>query len=327
MGVTDLITGSEAGDLIPVAERREILKGLPAASAVLSLGRTVTMSTKTEKQPVLTSLPSAYWVDGSAGLKQTTKAEWDNKTLTAEEIAVIVPIPEDILADSSYDLFAEVRPLLVEAIGAKVDEAVLWGVDAPASFEDGIVPAAIAAGNAVANGSITDEHSHNDLALDIGGVDATTGNYGVMGQVEDDGFTVNGFAAATGLKSRLRGLRDANGGLLFQPSLQAGTPGQLYGENIYYVDGNGAWQDDTAQLIAGDWSKLVVGIRQDITFKLFTEGVISNDEGEVVLNLMQQDSVALRVVFRLAYSVANPINRKNDSEEDRYPFAVLQAGS
>jgi HK97 family phage major capsid protein len=315
---TDITTSTEAGDLIPEKDRREILKGVPAASAVLQLGRRVSMSTRTEKQPVLSALPHAYWVNGDTGLKQTTKAEWANKTLTAEELAVIVPVPENLIADSDFDLFGEIRPLVVEAIGAKVDDAVLFGEDAPGSFEDAVVPAAISRGNAVLRGSVTDDNGYNDVGTDIGAED------GVMNKVEEDGFNVTGFAARTRLKATLRGLRDSNGQPIYQPSLTADTPASLYGEPIYYnADANGVW-DDGIDLVAGDWAKLVVAIRQDITYKLFTEGVISDDDGKVLLNLMQQDSVALRVVFRMAFTVANPINRKNEVEADRYPFAVLE---
>lgn len=309
-------TGEGSGSLIPYAERHEILKSLPAASAVLSLARKVNMSTKTEKQPVLSALPAAYWVNGDTGLKQTTKAEWQNKQLIAEELAVILPIPEALIADANYDLFAEVRPLIVEAIGVALDEAILFGVNAPSSFEDALVPAAITHGNAVSRGEVILD-GYNDIGLDIGG------EGGVMNLVEEDGFNVNGFAARTRMKSVLRGMRDSTGALIFQPSLQAGTPATLYGEPIYYPDSNGSWSDGI-DVIGGDWSKLVVGVRQDITFKLFTEGVISDDSGNVVLNLMQQDSVALRVVARYAYTVANPINRMNQVEADRFPFAVLE---
>lgn len=309
-------TGEGSGSLVPYAERKEILKGMVEASTVLQLARKVNMSTKTEKQPVLSALPAAYWVDGDTGLKETTKAEWSNKQLVAEELAVILPVPEALIADSAYDLFGEMRPLIIEALGAKLDDAVLFGDDAPSSWEDAIVPAAISAGNSVARGDVV-QGSYNDVALDVGGED------GVMSQVEADGFNVTGFAARTRMKATLRGLRDTNGQPIFQPSLTVGTPGTLYGEPIFFGDRNGAWNDGI-DLIAGDWSKLVIGIRQDITFKLFTEGVISDASGNVVLNLMQQDSVALRVVARYGYTVANPINRMNQTEANRYPFSVLE---
>lgn len=303
-------TGEGTGTLVPDAERREILKGLPAASAVRSLARTVQMSTKIERQPVLSALPQAYWVSGDTGLKETTKAEWDSKVLTAEELAVIVPVPENLIADSAYDIFGELRPLIVEAMGVKLDQAVLFGTDSPSGITEHIVPDAISAGNT------HDVDDAGDLAEDVNQV---------MALVEADGFQVNGFAARTRLKSRLRGLRTSGSGeLLFQPSLQAGTPATLYGENIAYSDANGAWNAEGVDLIAGDWSKAILGIRSDITFKLFTEGVISDGSGNVVLNLMQQDSVALRVTFRAGFTVANPINRMNQVEASRYPFSVLE---
>jgi HK97 family phage major capsid protein len=261
---------------------------------------------------VLSALPQAYWVNGDTGLKQTSKAEWENKTITAEELAVIIPVPDAIIADASYDIWAEIRPLIVEAIGAKLDQAVLFGEDAPASFENSIVEAALAAGNTVTKGA---------------GVDIAEDVNDVMGKVEADDYMVTGFAARNRFKSQLRGLRDGNDALLFQPSLSSGTPATLYGEDIVYSDANGAWIDEGVDLIAGDWSKLAIGVRQDITFRLFTEGVISDDSGNVVLNLMQQDSAAMRVVARYGFTVANPITRAHTTTGGRYPFAYLGDGA
>jgi HK97 family phage major capsid protein len=306
--ITRTETGTGTGSLIPDAERNEILKGVQASSIALQLGRRVNLSTKVERQPVLSALPEAYWVDGDTGLKDTTKAEWDSKLLTAEELAVIVPVPDAVRDDAAYDIFAEIRPLLVEAIAVKLDAAVLFGTDAPTSYEDSIVEGALAAGNVETKGT-----NSPDLAEDINQV---------MAHVEADGFMVNGFAARTRLKAQFRGLRDQNDNLLFSPSLTAGTPSSLYGENVVFgADALGNWIDEGVDLIAGDWSKLVVGVRQDITFKLFTEGVISDSSGNVVLNLMQQDSKALRVVARYAYTIANPIA---SSGVTRFPFFALE---
>ena len=40
-------------------------------------------------------------------------------------------------------------------------------------------------------------------------------------------------------------------------------------------------------------------------------------------NLAQQDMVALRAVFRVAWQVPNPINRVNENSSTRYPFSAL----
>src|SRR5699024_8131642 len=121
----------------------------PKSSVVLDRAKQVRMSSKKAKQPVLATLPEAYWVDGDTGLKQTTKNTWTGLTITAEELAVIVPIPDAVVDDANVPLWDQIKPLLAEAIGLKVDRAALFGVDKPASWPTGMVPGAIAAGNVV----------------------------------------------------------------------------------------------------------------------------------------------------------------------------------
>jgi hypothetical protein len=103
-----------------------------------------------------------------------------------------------------------------------------------------------------------------------------------------------------------------------------GLAGSLYGFPITMVD-NGGWDNDAAQLLMGDWSKAIIGVRTDISFKLFTEGVISNGSGAVVMNLMQQDAVAMRMTMRLAYATVNPVTimQPNQTISQRFPFAAV----
>jgi len=69
----------------------------------------------------------------------------------------------------------------------------------------------------------------------------------------------------------------------------------------------------------------VVGIRQDITYKVLDQAVIQDGTGAIIYNLAQQDMVALRVTTRLAWQVKNVINYDQQTEASRYPFAVLLA--
>ena len=307
---SNIIERGDANALIPQEQANEIIKNLPMASVALAKMRRTTMSRKQRRIPVLSALPTAYFVNGDTGLKQTTEQSWANKYLEAEELACIVPIPEAVLDDSEFDIWGEVRPSIEEAMGIALDAAVLFDVNKPASWGDAIVPGAAAAGNEYIRGSVPAD----DLAEDVNAV---------MTLVEEDGFDVNGFCARKAIKGAFRGLRDANGGLLFQPSLQAGTPGTLHGESIQYVN-NGSWQNAEADMVAGDWSQAIIGVRQDITYKILTEAVIQDGNGDIVHNLAQQDMVALRCVFRVAYQVANPITRMNEVEADRFPFSVLR---
>jgi HK97 family phage major capsid protein len=136
---------------------------------------------------------------------------------------------------------------------------------------------------------------------------------------------VNGFVSRPGLNWKLVGIRSSQGAPIYEPNMQDGRPGgRLYGYTMAEIT-NGAWDLSEAELLMGDWSKAIVGVRQDISFKLFTEGVISDDNGKVILNLMQQDSVALRVVARYAFATANPATRLNTNAATRSPFGVVQA--
>lgn len=308
-----LTSRTDAAALIPEDVSREIIQGLPAASAALSTFRRVNMSRAQQRQPVLSALPTAYWVDGSSdtGLKQTTEMLWGNKYLDVRELAVIIPVPEAVVDDVDYDIWAEIRPRIVEAIGAKLDAATLFDVDNPwpQTYQAGISRQAFDAGNYHIEG--TSAAPHDDFGGDISDTFAL---------VEEDGFDVNTVYARRKVRNRLRNLRDDNGNPIYQP-LSQGSPATIYGEPLTWVAG-GPWVNNY-EMIVGDRSMAILGVRQDITFKLFTEGIISDDSGNVVLNLMQQDAVAMRVVGRFAFAVANPINAEGVAEANRFPFAVL----
>ena len=306
-------TGAES--LIPETRAREIIQGTIARSAVLSQGRKLpNLSSKTHKMPVLDMLPIAYFVNGDTGNKKTTNMKWDKKIITAEEIAVIVPIPEAVLDDSEYDIWAEVRPRVEEAFGKVIDAAVLFGVDAPDSWRDDIVTTATNATSVVTLGSSDSLY------------DKIMGEGGVIAKVEESGFFVTGHMADISMRAKLRGLKDSTGNPIFKSDMQESTRYSLDGSAMTFPN-NGSFDKSKALMISGDFSQLVYAIRQDITFKLFTEGVVQNTDGTIAYNLMQQDMVALRAVMRLGWEIPNPINSLKTDKTKRCPFAILKSGS
>jgi hypothetical protein len=58
--------------------------------------------------------------------------------------------------------------------------------------------------------------------------------------------------------------------------------------------------------------------------EMFDTGVLQDNLGNIVFNLLQQDMVALRAVARFAFAVPNPINRMQQTGASRYPFGVIQ---
>lgn len=305
-------TGAES--LIPTQEANEIIQGTIAQSAVLSRGRKLAnMTSRQYKMPVLDMLPIAYFVNGDTGQKKTTKQAWDKKFITAEEIAVIVPIPEAVLDDAEYDIWAEVKPRVTEAFGKVIDGAILFDVDKPSTWRDGVVT------TATKTKSVVELATGDDL------YDKIMAEEGVIAKVEDSGYFVNGHMADISMRAKLRGLKDTTGNPIFKSDLQGATSYSLDGSPMNFPN-NGAFDKSKALMISGDFNQLVYSIRQDITFKLFTEGVVQNTDGTIAYNLMQNDMVALRAVMRLGWEIPNPINALKTDKTKRCPFSILKQG-
>ena len=308
-GDAQIIDRTGAASLIPEENAREIIQGVVTQSAVLQRGRKLpNMSSKTYKMPVLDMLPIAYFVNGDTGAKKTTKQAWDKKFITAEEIAVIVPIPEAVLDDSDYDIWGEVKPRVIEAFGKVFD------LDKPSTWRDGVVTTATKAGSVVT------------LATGDDLYDKIMAEEGIIAKIEESGYFVNGHMADISMRAKLRGLKDTTGNPIFKSDMQNGTTYSLDGSPMNFPD-NGAFDKSKALMISGDFSQLVYAIRQDITFKLFTEGVVQNTDGSIAYNLMQNDMVALRAVMRLGWEIPNPINSMKTDKTKRCPFAILKAGT
>lgn len=274
MGYSDRITRADAKVL--EADQtiiNDIIRGVAEGSSILPLmTRLPNMTSRQAKLAVLASLPEAYWVADDGGLKQTTKVAWKNKFITAEELAVVVPIAQAVLDDADYDIWGEIKPKIIEAIYKKVDEAVILGKNKPASFREGLIPTIINVGNNVTYSGSDGKFVQISKA---------------MGKVEADGYDVNGLLGGVALKQAFReGLRDTTG----QPLANSEVT-----ELPRYYARNGSWDSTIADFIVGDFKQAVYSIRNDIEFKVFDTGVVTDNSGNIIYNLMQQDMVALRV--------------------------------
>lgn len=294
------ITRTDVDSLIETQVANEIFEGVIKDSKALSMFRRLpNMTSDKTKLRVLDSLPVAYFVDESTnnGRKNTTKMAWDKKFINAAELAVIVPIKENVLNDSSIDIWAEVRPRIVEAFAKKIDNAMFFGVDKPTDWRKGLVPSVIDAGAEVTE--------TGKLYSDINDV---------MTKVEESGYEVNGILGGVGLKGKFRMMTDTTG----QP-LNTTEIGSI---RRAFMD-NGVWDKSKSTLIAGDFSQAVYAIRQDVTYKILDQAVIQDTDGSILYNLAQDDMVALRVVMRLGWEIPNPVNALNGTET-RFPFASLK---
>jgi len=220
-------------------------------------------------------------------------------------------VPEAVLDDTDIDIMGEITPRVMEAIGQKVDGAILFGDNRPKDWRLDILTTARQAGNNVSHGANPDYYG---LLLAEGGV---------IANVEASGEMVTGAVAAMGMRAKLRGIRGEDGHPIFKTDMQGPTQYALDGAPMYFPK-NGSFDQSKALLIVGNFSQLVYAIRKDLTVKILDQGVIQDPTTkEIVYNLAQQDMIALRVVFRMGWALPNPATRM---DEDRVscPFAYLE---
>lgn len=275
------ISRSEVATLIQEAYSDVLLQAATQASTALMAFPTVNMGTKTTHLPVLATLPDAGWVSESAtdsvGVKPTSEVTWEDRTLVAEEIAVIIPVHENVIDDATVSVLDEIARNGGQAIGKALDQAVLFGVQKPASWvSPALFPAAVAAGQALAE--VSGAANESDL---VGGVNQVSELVALAGHMPDT------LLASLALRYRVANLRDANGQLVFRD--------ESFNGYATYFNRNGAWDPTSAQVIVADSSRVRIGIRQDITVKLLDQATVGG------INLAERDMVAVRMKARFAY--------------------------
>src|SRR5262245_16208252 len=325
MSYSASIDRTEAGPLIPEDAAHEIITQVTEKSFVLSTFPRVPMSRKQKRLPILDRKPVAYFVNGDSGLKQTSDMKWDNIFLNAEELAVLVPVPDMIYDDVDYDLWGLIKPQVTEAMGAKIDDAVLFGTGKPSLWPNAVATDAASAGNVVTGAVASATH---DIFDDLSGT---------LTLLENDGYEPDAWLMRPTMRSTMRNARDTSRGFLYP----AAGPANSGAQNV-------KWQGEVFNIpakiskmglssfaagasntlaFAFDTSFFRVAIRDDINMRVFTEGVISDGAGAVVLNLMQQDTKVLRVTFRLAWVAANPVSLMQPTRASSYPAAQLTQGT
>lgn len=314
MPYNNLISRTDAAALIPEEVSRDMIRRATDESATLQLFRRVPVARAQVRFPVLSALPVAYFVNGDTGVKQTTEVNWTNKYLNIEEIATIMPVPDNVLADVELDVWDEAMPYLVEAFYRALDAAVFFGTNAPGTWPTNVSAAASAAGNSFTEASTAAQGGF------FGDFDAA------LALIEADGFDPTGVVAARSMRSRLRSSRNSQGDRL-DGDRTNGPLSEIDGMPIVYpmrgLFPSGGAAGTNVRAFVGDWSQFVVGIRQDITMKVLDQAVITDNTNAIIYNLPQQDMTAIRLTFRVGWQVSNLINYDQATEANRYPVARI----
>jgi hypothetical protein len=363
---------------LPQQLAEDLITGTVRESAALQMGRKIITSTRDSRIPVLSALPQAYWLSPSdSGLGQTTAPVISNQVMIVEEVMALAVIPNTIIEDSEFPIWAELQPLLVQSLAKAVDQAVLFGNNAPGTFSASVAAHATAAGNVL------------PAAVFTAGFDNAGALMGAAQLVSQEGYNCTGAAVAPGWQWRAGAARTAAlvanplgadspfplllGGMPIKPDpltwalpggprsdttgttttngsttvgdthavaadvgiaisgvgIPTGTTVVSVTPGTGYVISNAATATGTPTLtvgaasidaIVGQWDLLVVGVRRDFTMTMFDSGVITDNNGVVTYNLIQQDASAVRVTARIGAYIASP---PTDYQGPKSPFALV----
>jgi hypothetical protein len=269
-------------NLIPRTVAAEVVKQVAdTESALMQLAQIVQMPSGVETVPVVSSAPVSGFVSPAfGGLKPGSSVDWTALTLTAGEIGVLVAVPDAFVNDTTYDIWGSVRDEIIKSFVSVFEKAALYGTNAPADWPTGGLTAA-AQVDSVTN------------ADPLKALDAA------MSKLESNGITPSGILGGAALRAALR----AQMVVTLAPFSEA--PPQVYGVPIRFSRN---WDDTKGLALVGGYADgVIVGVREDLTWTMSEDGVITDTAGKVILNALQSDSSILRCYWRIALQAVKPL--------------------
>lgn len=293
--MADIIDRSAAQSLIPPELVHEIIQGATKYSVALKIFKRGRNMLRDEVlMPALSMLPEGGWLNSDNAIKPLTDQAWEMVEMYAEEYAARVIIPDNVREDAVFDMWGEILPRLQEHYGKAFDQAVFMGVNKPRRFRADLVTACYQAGAVVQSTTNINNDINNALSL-----------------VEQSGYDPTALVAGVGMKAKFRMNLDGVGRPLYLPFIE-----QL---NKYYLD-NGAWDDNKALMIVGDFSQAMYSVREDMTVKISADA--ATNYGGSLHSMFDEDSQVMRAKWRIGFAIPNPINILNQTNS-RFPFAII----
>lgn len=301
----------EAALALLVEERApEVIEAATEQSVALQTFRRQTIGTNKTKFAFLDTLPKAQWLTNNANEMQVKPdvgtLSWSPFEIGVEEIAGTAVIAENVLDDTQFGLWEEVRARVSEAVGQLIDATIFFGTSpygdpVPAAFPaGGIVGRTVAAGKNVA----------------YDGADYFNSLNAAMAEVEDSGFDPQRGFSPSSTRPLLRNLRDNNGQFLYASDPRSAQPvSTVWGIPLEWVNRR-VWDATKASLLLGDISTTRIVMRQDLTVKMLDQATVQG------VNLAEQDAIAMRVKMRLGWGILPNPERFSGADDD-FPYAIV----
>ena len=271
MADTLFLKDNLAGD-VPVEICKDIMKNIIDQASILKLSKKVSMTSDTMVIPRMTDSGAAAWVNEGEEIG-TSLPKFEYPKLIAKKLAIIVPVTREKYNDSVANVLNEIKQAIADMFASSIDKACIFGVDSP--FDTNLITAIG-----------TNKVEASSLDTDISNA---------MGIVEDNKYNCNNILMGTTQKKSLRILTN---NAQYKNSI---TLNSAYDTPIEYVRN---WDDTKALAITGDFTRSIIGTRENMQYEILKEATIKN--GSESINLAQRDMLGVKCTMRMAYLVADP---------------------
>ena len=272
---------------LPAEVSAEILQKTQSASAIMQLARQVALPGRGLQIPVITSDPTAAWVD-ETDAKPVSNPGLSTKLMQAYKLAVIVPFSDEFRRDAAalYDALIARLPL---ALAQKFDATVVGNGSAPGANFD------------------TFSGCTTQSLVSGGGHTTYDGLIGAYGDIAAHGGSLSGFAMSPAGIGLLLGAVDTSGRPIFVNGID-GSVNRVLGAPV--IEGKGAYKAGAAGVgtapgtpaivgIAGDWSQAMYGTVEGVQIRFADQTGLTINSTQV--NLWEHNMFAVRAEIEIGF--------------------------
>lgn len=259
--IANTLSGASAttgGVLIPTALTARIIDLARAQTRVLEAGASmVPMESRTVDVPRWTQGPALAWRTENAIVGESDAA-LDKVTLVAKNLATVVRASRELVEDT--DITSALSGAIAAAFAAKIDSAAMYA-DGTSGAPTGIK----------SNSGVT------KTSMGTNGASMTNWDNLVdsVGRLRDHNEAPNASIMADRSARVLAKLKDTTNQPLVAPSYLDGVS-RLTTSNVP-INLTVGTSNDTSDVFTGDWTKLLIGVRTELTIQILNERYMTND--------------------------------------------------
>lgn len=262
---------------LPAEISNEIVSNAIAESAVMQLARRIELPGHGASIPVITGDPTAYFVD-ETGVKTASDATVVAKTMKPRTIAIIETFSNQF-RNSNEALYDELVKRLPSLLAQRFDQEVFTGT-------------AVTGFDTLKNASAVSINSN-----------VWSGLVAARAAVEAADGELSGWAMSNQGITKMLGATGTDGHPLFTAAVSDKEYGRLIGEPVVKAKKAYAAKTTSADEVlgfAGDWSKALYGIVNDINISISEDATITG-----VGNLFEKNMFAVRCEMEVGFVAAD----------------------